>query len=349
MFEDVTMKRRTIGLLVTLALSLFVVPLAAGATLAQKMYRVGLVSIAGDPKWWQPFLEAMGELGYVEGRNLTVKRAFARGRAEDLPRLVNELVRSEVDVAVTTGTRETVAVKQVAPTLPIVMLLVPDPVGQGFVKTLAQPGGNVTGLTNLVPGLVLKYVELLQEAVPSASRFGVVATPPNPLPEQRMDLEAAAKTLWIVLSFIAVHGPDDFDALLAGAKRDGVGAIIATADPVTFLHRQRLVQAALQNRLPGIYWAREYVEEGELLTYSANIDELRRRAATYVDKILKGAKPADLPVEQPMKFELVINLRTAQALGLTIPPTLLFQADEGSTEPRLPIRLCSPMQLYVPL
>jgi putative tryptophan/tyrosine transport system substrate-binding protein len=164
--------------------------------------------------------------------------------------------------------------------------------------------------------------------VPSASRFGVVATPPNPLPEHRTELEAAAKTLGIVLSFIALRGPDDFDAALARAKKDGVDAIIATGDAVTFLHRQRLVEAALKNRVPGISCAREYVEEGGLMTYSANIDDLRRGAAAYVDKILKGAKPADLPVEQPTKFEQVINLKTAQALGLTIPLTLLFLADE---------------------
>jgi putative tryptophan/tyrosine transport system substrate-binding protein len=320
------MRLRTIGFLVTLALGPLWAPLAAEA---QQMYRVGLVSIGGDPELWRPFVEAMGELGYVEGRNLTVKRAFAKGRAEDLPGLVHDLVRSGIDLAVTTAIRETAAVKETAPTMPIVMVLVPDPVEQGFVQTLARPGGNITGLTNLVPGLIQKYVELLREAVPSASHVGVVETPSNArAPANRRELDAAAKTSGIVLSSIPLRGPDDFDADLAGAKRDGVDAIIAPADAVTFLHRQRFVEAALQNRLPGIYWAREYVEAGGLMTYSAKIDDLRRRAATYVDKILKGAKPADLPVEQPMKFELVINLKTAQALGLSIPPTLLFQADD---------------------
>jgi len=324
---------RPIGARLTTAVALlvFTLPFAAGAQRAGKVYRVGIVSIASDPKQpraWRPFLDAMRDLGYVEGHNLTVERAFANGRAEDLPGLVKELVRSGVEVVVTTGTRETVAAKQATSTTPIVMLVVPDPVGQGFVKTLARPGGTVTGLTNLVPGLVQKYVELLREMVPTASRLAVIANPPNPVPENRRELEAAAKAFGIVLSIIPVNGPNDFDEVLARAKSEGVGAILATPDAVTFLHRRRLVEAALRYRLPGIYWTREYVEEGGLMTYSADLAELRRRAATYVDKILKGAKPADLPVEQPTKFELVINRKTAKALGLTIPQSVLVRADQ---------------------
>jgi putative ABC transport system substrate-binding protein len=289
------------------------------------------LSVGSDPKQpltWQPFLDAMRELGYVEGRNLTVKRALGSGRSGDLPGLVEDLVRSGVDVIVTTGTRETLAAKQATSTTPIVMLLVPDPVGQGLAKTLARPGGTVTGLTNLVPGLVQKYVELLRETVPASSQFAVVANPPNPVPENRRELETAAKAFGIVLSIIPVNGPNDFDEALARAKRDGVSAIIVTSDPVTFMHRRRLVQTALKHRLPGIYWTREYVEEGGLMTYSANLAELRRRAAAYVDKILKGAKPAELPIEQPTKFDLVINLKTAKALGLSIPQSILVRADE---------------------
>jgi putative ABC transport system substrate-binding protein len=321
----------TVARLITGVLLLFTLPFATGAQPVGKVHRVGIVSIASDPKQprtWRPFLDAMRDLGYVEGHNLTVERAFANGRSEDIPGLVKELVRSRVEVVVTTGTRETVAVKQATSTTPIVMLVVPDPVGQGFVKTLARPGGTVTGLTNLVPGLVQKYVELLREVVPTASRLAVIANPPNPVPENRRELEVAAKTFGIVLSIIPVNGPNDFDEVLARAKSEGVGAILATSDAVTFLHRRRLVQAALRYRLPGIYWTREYVEEGGLMTYSADLAELRRRAATYVDKILKGAKPADLPVEQPTKFELVINLKTAKALGLTIPQSVLVRADQ---------------------
>ena len=306
-------------------------PLVCESQETARLSRVGLLSIATDPNQptaWEPFLKAMRELGYVEGRNVTVKRAFGGGRAEELSRLAADLVRSGVDVIVTTGTRETVAAKQAAPTTPIVMLLVPDPVAQGLAKTLARPGGTVTGLTNLIPGLVQKYVELLREVVPASSHFAVVANPPNPVPENRRELEAAAKAFGIALSVIPVHGPNDFDKALAGAKRNGASAIIVTSDPVTFMHRRLLAQTALRYGLPGIYWSREYVEEGGLMTYSADLADLRRRAATYVDKILKGAKPSDLPIEQPTKVELVINMKTAKTLGLTIPQSLLVRADE---------------------
>jgi putative ABC transport system substrate-binding protein len=164
--------------------------------------------------------------------------------------------------------------------------------------------------------------------LPTAARFAVIANPPNPVPEHRRELDAAARAFGISLSIVPVQGPADFETALTEAKKSGATAIIATVDAVTFLHRRALVQLALKHRLPGMYWAREYVEEGGLLTYSSSLPDLRRRAATYVDKILKGAKPADLPVEQPTKFELVINLKTAKALGLTIPPSLLLRADQ---------------------
>ena len=313
----------------TIALGLLAVAASqAAAQQAERVYRVGLVSLGGDPLWWSPVLEAMRELGYIEGQNLVVKRAFAKGRAEDLSHLVAQLVRSGVDVVITTATRETTAVKQAAPNTPIVILLVADPVAEGFVTTLARPGGNVTGLTHLVPGLTAKYVELLREAVPSASRLVVIGNPGGPVPEIRVELESAARTFGIMLSIISVSGPDDFDRALARAKREGAAGIIDPPNYVTFRYRRLFAQAALKHGLPGIYWAREYVEEGGLLAYSADMTDLRRRAATFVDKILKGAKPADLPIERPTKFELVINLKTAKALGLTIPPSLLLRADE---------------------
>ncbi len=324
------MRPTIVALAVVVAARLLAPPVAAEAQTREKVWRIGLVSVGSDPAQparWQPFVEAMRELGYVEGRNLAVQSTFAKGRSEDLPRLVGELLRSGVDVMVTTGTRETIAAQRATSTIPIVMLLVADPVGQGFVATLARPGGNVTGLTNLVPGLVQKYVEFLHEAIPSASRFAVVANPPNPVPENRRELEAASKSVGVTLSIIPVNGPDDFDGALAQAKRDKVGAILATPDPVTLLHRKRLVEVALKHQLPGIYWTREFVEDGGLMSYSANFPELLRRAAVYVDNILKGAKPAELPVEQPTKFELVINMKTAKALGLTLPPSLLIRAD----------------------
>jgi putative tryptophan/tyrosine transport system substrate-binding protein len=301
-------------------------PGTAGAQQAERVYRVGLVSLGGDPLWWQPVLDAIRELGYIEGRNLVVKRAFAKGHAEDLRRLVMELTRSGIDVAVTTATRETRAVQEAAPTTPIVMLLVPDPVAEGFVKTLARPGGNITGLTNVAPGITQKCVELLREAIPKASRFAVIVGG-GLAPEIRNELESAGNRLGIELSIVPIGG-QDVATVLAHAKTGGASGIIVPPDYVTFMHRKRLVEAALKHRLPGCYWTREYVEASGLLTYSADTTEFRRRAATFVDKILKGAKPADLPVEQPTKFELVINLKTAKALGLTIPPSLLLRADQ---------------------
>ncbi|MGE5857409.1 MAG: ABC transporter substrate-binding protein [Solirubrobacterales bacterium] len=305
-------------------------PIAAVAQPAEKVTRVGLVSIGTDrarPGGWQPFVEAMRASGFVEGRNLEIKHAFAGGRPEELPRLVDELLRSGVDVLVVSGLRETAAARRATSTVPIVMMLVADPVGEGFVASLARPGGTITGLTNVVPGLLQKYVELLHEAIPSSSRFAVIANPPNPVPGARRELEAASKSLGITLSVIPVRGPEDFDGGLARAKRDGVGAILATADPVTLLHRKRLIGAALKHRLPGIYWDRVFVEDGGLMSYSVGFADLLRHAAVYVNKILRGARPADLPVEQPTKFELVINQRAAEALGLTIPPSLLARAD----------------------
>jgi len=306
-------------------------PLAAEAQQAAKVYHVGLLSVGGSPTTWRvgyrPFIEAMRDLNYVEGRNLIIRPAFADGKAERLPALAADLVRAQVDVIVTTGTRDTVTAKRATASIPIVMMLVPDPVAQGLVASLARPGGNITGLTSHVPGLSQKYVELLREVLPSASRFVVVVSSPNTLPDQQ-ELEEAGRILGVTVSVARVSGPDDFADVLARAKQDGAAGIIATGDPVTFLHRSALVHLALQHRLPGIYWTREYVEEGGLMTYSTSLADLRRRVATYVDKILKGAKPADLPIEQPMKLELIINLKTAQALGLTIPPALLQRADQ---------------------
>src|SRR6266853_2065187 len=312
--------------------SLLAAPRAGRAQEASKTYTVGLVSIGTGPGQfglWQSFIDAMRERGYVEGRNLVVRRAF--GNPDRLAGMIAELVAARVDAIVTTGPRETRTARRATPTIPIVMTFVEDPVAEGFVKSLAQPGTNVTGLTSLVPGLSQKYVELLNEALPAARRFGVVATR-DPVPENRHELETAVKARGLTLSFLVVSEPVDFDTTLARAKRDGVTGIIAPVDGVTFRHRRALVEAALKHRLPGIYWAREYGEAGGLLTYGAGLADLRRHAATYVDKILRGARPADLPIEQPTKFDLVINLKTAKALGLTIPPSLLLRADQVSSK-----------------
>jgi ABC-type uncharacterized transport system substrate-binding protein len=299
---------------------------------AGKVFQVGVLSNAVDPAVWRvsykPFIDAMRDLNYVEGRNLVIRPAFADGHAERLAALAADLVRAKVDVIVASASLEVTAARQATGSIPIVMWLVPDPVAEGIVASLSRPGGNITGLTSLVPGLSQKYVVLLREVVPSASRFVVVVSPTNPRPDVRRDLEAAGRALGVTVAIAHVSGPEDFDSVLARAKKDGAVGIIATSDAVTFLHRRRLAQAALKHGLPGLYWSRVFVDEGGLMTYSANVDELRRRAATYVDKILRGASPGDLPVEQPIRFELVINLKTAKALGLTIPPSLLARADQ---------------------
>jgi len=309
------------------------VPLTTSAQPAARIYTVGVLSIgapatAPERDFWIPFINGMRELGYVEGRNLVVKRGAAGGSPERLRELARDLVRANADVIVTTSVRETRAARDATSTIPIVMTFVQDPVGQGLVSSLARPGGNVTGLANFVPGMREKWVELLREAVPSASRFAVIGSPPGLVPESLRDMQAAARRLGVTLSPLPVHGPQEFEAVLLRARGEGATGVIAAPDPVTMQHRRAFVTLVMKHRLPAIFWAREYVDEGGLMTYSANLADLRRRAATYVDKILRGAKPADLPVEQPTTFELVINLKAAKALGLTLPPTLLLRADQ---------------------
>ena len=321
------MAMRRIGLAVVLSICLTLTLFAN-----EKTYTVGLLTLGADPMrsgFWQRFLEAMRELNYVEGRNLIVRPAFADGDAGRLTRLVADLVRVKVDVIVTTATQETLAAKRASSTIPIVMTVAPDPVEQGLVSSLARPGGNVTGLTSMAPGISQKLVELLRETVPSAARFAVPALGPSgPSGEIRRELQAAARRAGVTLSFIDIKSADDFDEAIAGAKKSGVGGIIAPLSALTYAHRTEFTRVALKYRLPAIYWVRDFVESGGLMSYGANFADVGHRAAYFVDRILKGAKPADLPVEQPTKFELVINLKTAKALGLTIPQSLLVRADE---------------------
>jgi putative tryptophan/tyrosine transport system substrate-binding protein len=322
---------RLIGLAVILALSLLATPFAARAQETGRVYQVGLLTLGTDPMrsgFWQRFLEAMRELNYVEGRNLIVRRAFAEGNDDLLPSLVADLVQAKVDAIVTTSTLETRAAKQETTTIPIVMTVAPDPVEQGLVASLAHPGGNVTGLTSMAPGTSQKLVELLRETVPSVSRFAVVASPKGPFPEIRHELQTASHQVGVALSFIGIAGTDNLESALVRAKKGGAGALIAPLNAFTYRYREKLVQLALKHRLPGIYWVRDYVEAGGLMSYGTNFGDVGRRAAYFVDRILKGTKPADLPVEQPTKFELVINLKTARALGLTIPQSVLLRADQ---------------------
>jgi len=323
---------RQIWLVVVLAVSLALAPLAAEAQQRGKMYHVGLVTLGAHPEqhgMWQKLLEALRALNYVEGQNLTLKVAAAEGKPERLPGLVAELIQAKVDVIVTTSTQETLEAKKATFTIPIVMTLVPDPVEQGLVASLARPGNNVTGLTTLAPGTSQKLVELLREVAPSATRLAVLRTGANsPFPAIGRELQVAAQQTGITLSYIeGINSPNDFDPALARAKKEGVGGIIAPLGAFTYRYRTTLVRAASKHRLPGIYWVRDFVEEGGLMSYGVSFGEVGRRAAYFVDRLLQGAKPADLPVEQPTKFELVINLKTAKALGLTIPQSVLLRAD----------------------
>ena len=297
---------------------------------AGKAYRVGFLSLGGSPTLtgiWQSFLNEMRELNYVEGRNLSTTVMLAEGEPERLPGLVRALLEAKVDVIVTTSTPETRAVKSATSRIPVVMTLVPDPVEQGLVASLARPGGNVTGLTSHAPGISQKYVELLREAIPTASRFAVITRGFSPFPEIRREMESAAQQTRVALSYVEINSPQHIDSVLGRMKRDGVSAIIAPLGAFTYTHRGQLVQVALTHRLPGIYWTRDFVEAGGLMSYGTSFGDLGRRAAYFVDKLFKGARPADLPIEQPTKFELLINLKTAKALGVTVPPALLARAD----------------------
>jgi putative ABC transport system substrate-binding protein len=327
------MTRRVAGLAAALLALWLGVPGTAAGQSGAKSTRIGLMAVGSDPArpnapQWVAFLEALRALGYVEGQNLALERRFAGGRAEKLADFAADLVKQKVDVIVVTGTREVEAASRATKTIPIVTVVAPDLIALGLITSLARPGGNVTGLTFSAEGVGGKYVELLREAVPSVTRMAVLASRPQS-PTVETELREAARALNVVLLPIAlVKGPDEFDAFFARAKRDRVGAVIVTSDGVTNVNRQGVVDAAAKHRIPVIYPVREFVERGGLLAYGASFVDNFRRAAIFVDKIVKGARPAELPMEQPTKFELVVNLKTARTLGLAISPILLARADE---------------------
>ena len=303
-----------------------------GAQPSVKMARIGIISAGADPSrpepQWSAFVEVLRGLGYAEGRNIVIERRFAAGKSERLRGFAAELVRLNVDVIVVTGPPEVEAARGATTTIPIVTIKAPDLVARGLIASLARPGGNITGLTLGAPGAGEKYVELLREAVPSVTRMVVLITR-QPAPGVLEEMRDKAKALNVVLPAPTfLHGPDEFDAAVARAKRDGASGLIFPSDGVTDPHRRRLVGLAAKYRLPAIYTQRESVESGGLMAYGPSLVDLHRRAAAFVDKILKGAKPADLPMEQPTKFDLLINLRTAKALGVAFPATLVARADE---------------------
>jgi ABC-type uncharacterized transport system substrate-binding protein len=311
--------------------------LTAEAQQAAKIARIGYLSpnLATSPHLREAFRQGLRDLGYVEGRNLVIEDRDAEGKVERLPALAAELVALKVDVIVTEGGSTVVplAAKQATRTIPIVFASAADPVGRGLVTSLARPGGNVTGLATLNAELVGKRLELLTQAVPGLGHVAVLWLPGGALGERTekemlTGAEVAARGLGVRLQFVEARDPADFDRAFSDMTRARAGALTLLPSNMFRRGHRRLVDLAERHRLPTVYFAREFVDAGGLMSYAAPLTDLCRRAATYVDKILKGAKPGDLPVEQPTKFELVINLKTAKALGLTIPPSVLGRADQ---------------------
>src|SRR5262245_23250994 len=323
------MNRR--AFLVRLSSGLLAGPFASeGQQPSGKVPLVGLFDLsAPDPSrlnWWKALRQGLEELGYAEGRNIRFEARWADGRAERLPALATELIGLQVDLIVTGGGETARIAKQATATIPIVMATGVDPVKLGVIQSLGRPGGNVTGVTSLSSELITKRVSLLRELLPKVSRVAILAdsTPNAQLSVQ--ELEGAAVILGVTVHSVRVRGPNDLDRAFSEAAKDQ--ALFVVGSPVQFPARKRIADLAVKHRLPTVVGGRDYVEAGGLLSYAVSYPALFRRAAWYVDKILKGAKPADPPVEQPTTFELIINLRTARALGLTIPQALLRRADE---------------------
>jgi len=323
---------RLIGVAVILTVSVILAPLAAEGQQAGKVYRIGFMwsSPVTNPHLPEAFLQGLRDLGYIEGRNLVIEYRYSEGKSERLPALAAELVALKVDVIVAPSTPVALAAKQATKALPIVFTA-GDPVGSELVTSLARPGGNVTGVSLLAGELVGKCLEQLKQAVPGVSRVAILWQPgaasERSVRDMLKEAEVAARALGLLPQFVEARGPEDFDMAFSDMTRARAGALTVLPSTMFLNERRRLVNLAAKNRLPAVYPWRDYVDAGGLMAYGPNLPDLYRRAATYVDKILKGTKPADLPVQQATKFELVINLKTAKALGLTIPQSVLLQAD----------------------
>ncbi len=327
------MRLRRVGLIVTLVLGILSPPLAPYAQQPGKVARIGFLaggSAASYANLIEAFRQGLREAGYVEDQSIVIEYRWAEGTYDRLPALAADLVRLKVDVIVTAiGTPPALAAKNMTRTIPIVFTAVGDPVAQGFIASLARPGGNVTGVASMNPELMGKRLELLKETFPKVSRMGILWNPGNAVHALFWkEAEAPARSLGVHLQSLEARDPTDFDRAFAATTRERAGVLIVLPDAMFVSQRVRLATLALKNRLPTMFATREYVEAGGLMAYGLNNPDVFRRAATYVDRILKGAKPADLPVEQPMRFDLVINLKTAKALGLTIPQFILLQATE---------------------
>jgi putative ABC transport system substrate-binding protein len=323
--------RRTVSGLV-LGAMLLALSIPAAAQQPAKVPRIGFLSAASPSSVLDrldAFRQRLRELGYMEGKNIVIEYRHAEGKTDRLSALAAELVGLQVDVIVSAGPQATRAAKEATSTIPIVMAQDFDPVGSGFVASLARPAGNITGLSTLSPEISGKQLELLKEIVPKLSRAAVFGTSTTPGNAQTLrEVELAAKAFGVQLQYLDVLGPKDIATAFRAASKGPADAVLVLPSFLFIFQRKQLVDLAVKSRLPAIYDRREFVEDGGLMTYSVSQTDLFRRAATYVDRILKGAKPADLPVEQPTKFELVINLNTAKAIGLAIPPHVLAQADK---------------------
>jgi putative ABC transport system substrate-binding protein len=315
-------------------LAIFLVGAVAIAEAQQpkKIPRIGFLggsSASAYARFIEAFKQGLRELGYEESQNVAIDYRYGEGKRDRLPDLSSDLVRLKVDVIVVSGTLAISALKNATKTIPIVMTTVEDPVAQGFVASLARPGGNITGLTNLAPELSGKRLELLKETFSKISRVAVLWDPSTPGSVVTFkETQIVAPAVSVQLQSLEVRSPNDFEGAFRAATTERAGALIVLQSLLINAHRQRIVDLAANNRLPAMYTQTEYVEVGGLMSYAPNYIDIYRRAATYVDKILKGAKPADLPVEQPTKFEFVINLKTAKQIGLTIPPNVLVRADK---------------------
>jgi putative ABC transport system substrate-binding protein len=317
--------------LLTLSAVLFALCFPAQAQQPAGILRIGIL-IAPSASSFSNRVEALRrrlrELGYVEGKNIVIEYRYAEGKVERIPDLAAELVGLKVDVIVTSGGGGTIlAAKKASATIPIVFAGAADPVGEGLVSSLARPGGNITGLSQMSPDLDGKRLELLKEAFPKVVRVAFLWQPGWRGNLALTDMEAAAKALGVKLLSLEVRSLDDFDSAFARAKRDGAQALITTPGGIIATQRRQVLEFAAKNRLPAMYTNSEFVEAGGLMSYAPNLADQWRRAADFVDKILKGTKPADLPVEQPTKFEFVINVKAAKQIGLTIPPKVMAQAD----------------------
>ena len=315
-----------------IALVLMVAGAVADAQQPKKVPRIGVL-LSTTPSSSSPRMEAfrqgLRDLGYVEGQNIAIEDRRREGRSGGYSVDAAELVRLKVDVIVTSGTNATQAAKNATSTTPIIMTFVSDPIGFGFVTSLARPGGNITGLTNYAPELSGKWLELLKEAFPKTSQVAVLLDPASPINTVLFrEMQIPATALGMKLLTLEIRDPNELQGTFATLKKGRPDALVVLPPPSPLLRQQRILELAAKNRLPAMYHWREYVDAGGLAFYGASLTDMYRRAAIYVDKILKGAKPADLPVEQPTKFELVINLKTAKQIGVTIPQSMLYRADK---------------------